>query len=285
MRGKTFFVVTCSLLVAGCAAPLPLQVATWALDGLTLMTTGKSVADHGISLVAQKDCALWRGVTDGQICQDYPEEGVAVAKAPSNELTTSQAVNISWNQPRVTNTEVTQLASLAPEAGYSDSSRQALEVLPAPKPKNTRISKLLKSADRVLRETRKPVSKPAHQQYVRSTPLLASKSAKNADVQRKGEMFYVIGSFSLKAYADRLAERHVKLDASIVSSEKNGRSLYRVVIGPFAQYEKKKFRRKILRAGIYDAWVTNIDASSWRFATRPGLTQKEIAQVGPTLQF
>jgi len=44
---------------------MPLQVASWALDGISYIMTEKSVTDHGISVVAQKDCAVWRGVTAG----------------------------------------------------------------------------------------------------------------------------------------------------------------------------------------------------------------------------
>ncbi len=32
------------------------------------MVSQKSVVDHGLSAAMQKDCALWRGLTDGQIC-------------------------------------------------------------------------------------------------------------------------------------------------------------------------------------------------------------------------
>ena len=44
-----------ALLVTGCAVPVPLQVASWALDGISIITTEKSVTDHGISIVAQQD--------------------------------------------------------------------------------------------------------------------------------------------------------------------------------------------------------------------------------------
>ena len=42
--------------------PLPFQIASWALDGISYIATEKSVTDHGISIIAQKDCALLRVV-------------------------------------------------------------------------------------------------------------------------------------------------------------------------------------------------------------------------------
>ena len=57
------------LAVGGCAAlPLPVQITSWALDGFSYIVSKKSVTDHGLSVALQKDCALWRGLTDGQIC-------------------------------------------------------------------------------------------------------------------------------------------------------------------------------------------------------------------------
>jgi len=71
-----------ALLLGGCALPLPVQVASWALDGLSYVTTQKSVADHGISIVANQDCAVLRGILDdGHICRDFDDgtTGIAVA--------------------------------------------------------------------------------------------------------------------------------------------------------------------------------------------------------------
>ena len=57
--------------VSGCAAlPVPVQIASWALDGLSVVTTQKSLTDHGLSLVSDQDCAVWRGFTEGKICRD-----------------------------------------------------------------------------------------------------------------------------------------------------------------------------------------------------------------------
>ena len=71
-----------ALLLGGCALPLPIQVASWALDGISYILTEKSVADHGISLVAQKDCAILRGVLDpGDFCRDLEDATTAVADA------------------------------------------------------------------------------------------------------------------------------------------------------------------------------------------------------------
>ncbi len=64
--------VAAALAVSGCALlPASVQVAWLALDGVSFVVSKKSVTDHGISMVVQQDCALWRGVTEGRIC--YPD--------------------------------------------------------------------------------------------------------------------------------------------------------------------------------------------------------------------
>ena len=71
MRTAIVFVAA-ALAVSGCALlPASVQVALLALDGVSFVVSKKSVADHGISIIVQQDCALWRGVTEGQFC--YPD--------------------------------------------------------------------------------------------------------------------------------------------------------------------------------------------------------------------
>lgn len=73
---------TMAVLLGGCALPLPVQVASWALDGLSYLMTEKTIADHGISVIAQKDCAVLRGLLDdGEFCRDYDDTGIMVADA------------------------------------------------------------------------------------------------------------------------------------------------------------------------------------------------------------
>jgi len=76
--------LTVPLLAAGCAIPVPLQIASWVADGISYVTTKKSLTDHGISLVMDQDCALWRGFVEGEICHedathDTPKGTVQVA--------------------------------------------------------------------------------------------------------------------------------------------------------------------------------------------------------------
>lgn len=67
---KRLVIVASALVLGGCALPVPLQIASWAIDGLVLVATEKTVADHGVSMLAQRDCAVLRIATEGALCRD-----------------------------------------------------------------------------------------------------------------------------------------------------------------------------------------------------------------------
>ena len=58
------------LMLSGCALPLPLRVASWAVDGVSFITTKKTISDHGISIVSKRDCAIWRSIVARDVCHD-----------------------------------------------------------------------------------------------------------------------------------------------------------------------------------------------------------------------
>ena len=101
--GRGLLVLLGALFVSGCAIPVPIQVASWALDGISYLATQKSVTDHGISFVAQQDCALWRTVQGKDICDSYDAAGtVAVAaldpvSSPSESAIIAQGTEIPEN--------------------------------------------------------------------------------------------------------------------------------------------------------------------------------------------
>ena len=66
--------------LGGCALPVPVQIASWVLDGISYLMTEKSVTDHGLSVLAQKDCAVLRGLMDpGEFCRDFDDGATDLA--------------------------------------------------------------------------------------------------------------------------------------------------------------------------------------------------------------
>jgi hypothetical protein len=66
-----------AISLSGCGLPPVVTYASTAADIFSYLTTGKSVTDHGISMVLEKDCVLLR-VLDGPICIEEEEVVVVV---------------------------------------------------------------------------------------------------------------------------------------------------------------------------------------------------------------
>jgi hypothetical protein len=131
---KRLLIVACAFMLGGCALPVPLQIASWAVDGLLLVATEKTMADHGVSMIAQRDCAMLRVVTEGAWCRD--EDGVkavAVLDLPppggaEEAVSVVDAGHVVDGLPAIgpDARAVTDLASFETAAGdFTDHSRNA----------------------------------------------------------------------------------------------------------------------------------------------------------------
>ena len=112
--GRVIPVIAVSAMLTGCALPMPVQVASWALDGISFLATDKSLTDHGLSVVAQKDCALWRGLKGDEVCSDYDDAGTVAIAAAEQDIPEEESI--------------AALADFDTAAGAPE--QQALEVLP-----------------------------------------------------------------------------------------------------------------------------------------------------------
>ena len=79
------------LFLGGCGLPPAVSVASWALDGISYLASGKSVTDHAISEVAQQDCALFRVVQGRELCDTNIDntqtaEGPQIATAAAEDI-------------------------------------------------------------------------------------------------------------------------------------------------------------------------------------------------------
>ena len=82
-----------AMVLSGCGLPPIVTYGSYMADIFSYLTTEKSVTDHGISVVLQKDCALLR-VLDGPICVEETEAEAAVRK-PAREHETRATVATS----------------------------------------------------------------------------------------------------------------------------------------------------------------------------------------------
>lgn len=57
--------------LSGCALPMPVVIAGYAADGVSVGFTGKTVGDHAVSGILDRDCAVWRVIRGERICVDW----------------------------------------------------------------------------------------------------------------------------------------------------------------------------------------------------------------------
>ncbi len=78
-----------TILLSGCALPPAITMASLVVDVASYASTGKTVTDHGISLVVGQDCALLRGL-EGEIC---------VEPDPARTAREREARNLRYEYP------------------------------------------------------------------------------------------------------------------------------------------------------------------------------------------
>lgn len=94
-----------SLPLSGCFLPPLVSIAAVAFDAGSFAATGKTAKDHGISFVAQEDCALLRAL-DGDVCRpysDYEDATQLAALEPLGPVDENWADASGGAQPAIAN--------------------------------------------------------------------------------------------------------------------------------------------------------------------------------------
>ena len=65
---------TVACLLDGCGLPIAFQIASLAVDGIALASTGKTTTDQAVSIVTPRDCALLHGLKGEDVCRSKPQE-------------------------------------------------------------------------------------------------------------------------------------------------------------------------------------------------------------------
>lgn len=79
---KSLVILVSLASLGGCAIPVPVKIASWVMDGISMITTDKSVVEHGLSAALDQDCKVVNAFQGDDICQkndpDTPE--IAIVK-------------------------------------------------------------------------------------------------------------------------------------------------------------------------------------------------------------
>lgn len=299
--------IVSALLLSGCAVIPPIvSIAAWGLDGIVFVATDKTVTDHAISTVAQKDCAIFRGIMGKKVCRDYPPGSapmirVAAADLAPPPLGRGGRVNPAGARSAPLppdNSSPTMLASAAAPATASGTSPRTPPKAAGPEEPLTlkvqRILVRLEQAERARRtahsdlelavarldggETRavprpqavapSPAWPAAPASPVAARPNLVSLSAAPAPPLR----YVVLGSFADPANAARLVEEHASLWPFTAVAVVDGRRYRRVLAGPYPAAKASQILRRLKARGVAEAWTLTLAApTTQRLANVLGL--------------
>jgi hypothetical protein len=261
-------------MLGGCALPPAIQIASWALDGISYLATKKSATDHGISIITQKDCAMLRVVLGPkELCRDFDDS--------ATEIADGMAYKQLFEGNEFITARVDPLAEFEPTGGgdYSDNFEK-MTVQPLKRTVQNQVAML---------DGIEGLGPYGGGPYRGGEVTIISKAGKVQRVQlassEPAEGYYtVIGSFKNHTNARRLSERHRVLTPSVLSAKIESTTLYRVVVGPFTKNDEKNVKVDISQAGISDTWTIKVKPGDWRMAIlgQPQTTFVEVAEArGP----
>ena len=95
--------VIAAMSISGCAVPVTVAAAGYAMSGFTLMDQGKTVTDIVLSAAMDQDCAMWRIIQDQPICIEVLEDGAVFADAEG--ALTGQVADITGKAPKSATSE------------------------------------------------------------------------------------------------------------------------------------------------------------------------------------
>jgi len=226
---KTLAMIGLPILLGGCSLPPALTAASWALDGVSYLVSGKSVTDHAISEVAQQDCALFRIVQDREICEDYEIDG----NVDGTILSASAVTEI--DEPDALAVPV-DLASFT--VAFGPGTVEAETVAFADPPMAHEMQPVLAAQPHFGTAMPRP------------RPLQMAAASSSPDEQMREDLhrtLSVIGSFQQIGNARGLATREAGLNAQVRTVLADGKTWHRVIVdAPLA---------KVRASGFEDAWV------------------------------
>lgn len=293
---KRMILAACMLLLGGCALPVPLQIASWAADGISFVMTKKSLTDHGLSMVAQKDCALLRAVVEGNVCRDDDAATMVADASQGGDGAVPVATDAVVVAPVVTEAKPAVVATLASSDGWKNPDDLSAENLAAfetasgnsvamSEPTSVSSKGLFGETPKVVADIPPPAAiPPVVEKKTATVPvqvaavqptkakkpwqqLVAAKEDKIVTVDVKNEaapkLFMVMGSFSKRDNALGLAQRFAGMNPYVLTSELNGRKIYRVAIGATTADGQQAVRHQLARIGVVDVWAARMDASVW----------------------
>jgi hypothetical protein len=279
--GKFAAIAAAPFLLGGCAAlPLGVQVASYFADGVLYLTTKKTITDHGLSLVTNMDCSIWRGLSRGELCREptLDEIEIVVERAPVKDepdVTTAEAFPVPEVEIQtLARLDATPAASAVDGGGDDGTAGEPVRaaavetawVTAPPAETDKRLPAAVIVPRAMIADAAAKLALPAEPakpvRAAAASPEPASPGPAHgpeSEIETLAAGTYlVIGSFRAIGYAERLAADFDGWPVLILPAQVGGRQVYRVALGPVAAHETAALRARLAANGIRDSWALEI---------------------------
>lgn len=268
------------LTLPACVAPPIITMASFALSGVSYMQTGKTLPDHALSSVAQRDCKMFRATKGELICQADIKFGldkpIFLAATPAGTAWPEEIIALpaplAWiSEPRAVPIQPVVVASLAPIPLATSANASALSSLsgsafgqaPGAPPTAAPVDELIPPASTKIRDTSvaPKVARQITATATREIQLYARGSALEVQ-QSDSSRHLVVGSFRDHARATAHIVRLGGDGLRLLTSEVKGRVQHRVVVGPYSAADLAAAKRNFAARGIKGVWPIKLRETS-----------------------
>ncbi len=266
-------VVVLPLLIAGCGISPVVEVAYYGLQGLSLAASGRSVGDHAISAMLDKDCAVFRLVKGEAVCREPKEDevpvSVAIARALKEDASAPRVVADADDPESGENTEgaertIASAATLDPmmvPRSMSDDVPAVAGIAAVENATAPRTAAFSKPPPRQVAAavTVRPLSAPETAAPGRQrTGWEATVALAERPDRVPGIRVLVLGSYLTRLRARRAARQWPSIATTVVSARIRGKTYYRVVTGPVGLAGIADERARLKSHGVPEFWTAKI---------------------------
>lgn len=203
-------------LLTGCGVPSAVVMTTYAVDGVTYVSSGKTLTGHAVSAATDKDCSILFGITRGELCKDKeiadePEQRSASFRVPE-DAPAETPVSTAQKEPvkPTVQKEPAKLAIFDPPFFDFD-----FETVPA----SVVDAEDTEEVEEVEEVAEQPVPNPAAgaEPVVETKPVAEKQPAAKTPAKDKQKWTLVLGSFAEYRRAVELALK-VKPEAGVLTA-------------------------------------------------------------------
>lgn len=268
MRPIAALALPALLAVTACSIPTPFTVVTFAVDGISLIVSGKSLSDHALSAVNNEDCAMWRVFKDRPICHEYDAPDAVLAAVPVADEPSPAAEELDEADIAV--------AEAVPETKdtYKDT---YIETVSASRPQREAVALAANEVNQDIVATPAEATPMKMAVVDEATPMEMAVVAEATPMEMaaiavmapaaakpKARHFIVLGSYLEETNAKDAMTRGRDFAPRMVRVRVRGKLYHRVVSGPYARESISTLRKTLAGEGFRRSWSIKLCENSLR---------------------